>query len=152
MEKIILTNMCLIENKKTNEVLVIHRIKDWCGIAFPEGHIEEGEPIVPSVIREIKEETNLDIYNLEFCGIRDWYDPFAKERNIVFMFKTSSYKGELVETNVEGKLEWKRLDSIKKEEYASGLDQELGIFFEKDIHEYYSKYDENQKSWILEKY
>ena len=136
----------------SNEVLVIHRIKDWCGIAFPGGHIEEGEPIVPSVIREIKEETNLDIYNLEFCGIRDWYDPLAKERNIVFMFKTSSYKGELVETNVEGKLEWKRLDSIKKEEYASGLDQELGIFFEKDIHEYYSKYDENQKSWILEKY
>lgn len=42
MEKIILTNMCLIENKKTKEVLTINRVKDWCGVAFPGGHIEEG--------------------------------------------------------------------------------------------------------------
>ena len=152
MEKIILTNMCLIENKETNEVLVIHRIKNWCGIAFPGGHIEEGEPIVPSVIREIKEETNLDIFNLEFCGIRDWYDPTIKERNIVFMFKTFSFKGTLLENNIEGKLEWRQLNSIKKEEYASGLDLELGIFFEKDIHEYYSSYDMKEKIWVLNKY
>ena len=31
MEKIILTNMCLIENPKTNEVVVIHRVKNWKG-------------------------------------------------------------------------------------------------------------------------
>lgn len=37
MEKIILTNMCLIENPQTNEVVVIHRVKNWKGIAFPEG-------------------------------------------------------------------------------------------------------------------
>lgn len=152
MEKIILTNMCLIENKETNEVVIIHRIKDWCGIAFPGGHVEEGEPIVPSVIREIKEETNLDIYHLEFCGIRDWYDPILKERNIVFMFKTSDYEGTLLEQNIEGKLEWRRLEDIKKEEYASGLDRELGIFFEKSICEYYSKYDEKEKCWVSNKY
>ena len=42
MEKIILTNMCLIENPQTNEVVVIHRVKNWKGIAFPGGHIEQG--------------------------------------------------------------------------------------------------------------
>lgn len=152
MEKIILTNMCLIENPVTKEVVVIHRIKDWCGIAFPGGHIEDGEPIVPSVIREVKEETNLDIFNLEFCGIRNWYDPTINERNIVFMFKTSSYKGILHENNVEGKLEWRHLDTIQKEEYASGLDEELGIFFEKEINEYYSSYDPKEDIWKVKKY
>ncbi len=152
MEKIILTNMCLIQNKDTKEVVVIHRIKDWTGIAFPGGHIEDGEPIVPSVIREIKEETNLDIYNLEFCGIRDWYDPDINERNIVFMFKTTSYKGTLKEDNIEGKLEWRTLESINIDEFATGLDKELKIFFEKDINEFYSLKEPNTNNWNLEKF
>lgn len=152
MEKIILTNMCLIENPFTKEVVVIHRIKNWCGIAFPGGHIEDGEPIVTSVIREVKEETNLDISSLEFCGIRDWYDSTINERNIVFMFKTSSYSGTLINDSSEGKVEWRRLDSIGNEEYASGLDKELGIFFEKNINEYFSIYDVNNKKWKSSKY
>lgn len=152
MEKIILTNMCLIENKQTDEVVVIHRIKDWTGIAFPGGHVENGEPIVPSVIREIKEETNLDIYNVELCGIRDWYDPDDNERNIVFMFKTSSFSGKLKEDNVEGKVEWRKLDSIKPEEYASGLDKEMSIFFDKDTNEYFSSKDIVSGQWDLKKF
>lgn len=152
MEKIILTNMCLIENKQTDEVVVIHRIKDWTGIAFPGGHVENGEPIVPSVIREIKEETNLDIYNVELCGIRDWYDPDDNERNIVFMFKTSSFSGKLKEDNVEGKVEWRKLDSIKPEEYASGLDKEMSIFFDKDTNEYFSLKDIVSGQWDLKKF
>lgn len=146
MEKIILTNMCLIENKKTKEVLTINRVKDWCGVALPGGHIEEGEPIVLSVIREIKEETNLDIDNLIFCGIRDWYDPIENERNIVFMFKTSTYSGNLIEDNVEGKLQWRKLDEIKEEEFSEGLYKEMGIFFD-NVNEYYSCYDVKTKTW-----
>ena len=146
MEKIILTNMCLIENKKTKEVLTINRVKDWCRVAFPGGHIEEGEPIVLSVIREIKEETNLDIDNLIFCGIRDWYDPIENERNIVFMFKTSTYSGNLIEDNVEGKLQWRKLDEIKEEEFSEGLYKEMGIFFD-NVNEYYSCYDVKTKTW-----
>ena len=152
MEKIILTNMCLIENKDTNEVVVIHRIKDWVGIAFPGGHIEDGEPIVPSVVREVKEETGLDVDNLIFCGIRDWYDPTINERNIVFMFKTNTFCGTLISDNIEGKVEWRKLDSIKEEEYASGLDKEMSIFFDKDTSEFFSTYNVDTKKWNLEKY
>lgn len=152
METIILTNMCLIENKKTNEVVVINRINSWPGIAFPGGHVETGEAIVPSIIREVKEETNLDISNLEFCGIRDWYEEEINTRNIVFMFKTSTYQGELIKNNIEGEVTWRKLSDIKKEEYASGLDQEIAIFFEKDINEFYSSYDKVKNEWTLLKY
>lgn len=152
MEKIILTNMCLIENKKTNEVVVINRINDWPGIAFPGGHVEDGEPIVVSVIREVKEETDLDISNLEFCGIRDWYEKDINTRNIVFMFKTSTFTGTLKTDNIEGEVSWRKLSDIKVEEYASGLDKEIGIFFDKNISEFFSDYDEEKKIWNLLKY
>ena len=46
--------------------------KDYKGIVFPGGHIENGEPIVDSIIREIYEETGLTVSNLELCGVKDW--------------------------------------------------------------------------------
>lgn len=152
MEKIELTNMCLIENKQTNEVVVINRINSWKGLAFPGGHVEEGESIVESVIREVKEETSLDVSNLIFCGVRDWYDSRTNERGLVFMFKTSSFSGTLKSDEKEGRVEWRTLDSIKKEEYAEGLYDELSIFFDDTINEFYSSYNQKTKSWILEKH
>ena len=61
-ENVILTNMCLIYDGEN--ILVQERTKKtWPGITFPGGHLEKDESIVESTIREIKEETNLDIKN-----------------------------------------------------------------------------------------
>lgn len=60
MERVILINMCMIENKITHQVLVQERIKSWKGITFPGGKLKLGEAIIPSTIREIKEETGFN--------------------------------------------------------------------------------------------
>lgn len=57
LERVELTNMCAIIDEKNKKVLVQERKKTWPGLAFPGGHVEKGEAIVPSTIREIKEET-----------------------------------------------------------------------------------------------
>lgn len=62
-EKTILTNMCMVYDDNGN-VLVQDRVDpNWPGITFPGGHVEHGESFVASVIREVKEETGLDITN-----------------------------------------------------------------------------------------
>ena len=43
--------MCMVQDG--TKILVQDRIKSWCGIAFPGGHIEEHESIVDSVIRNL---------------------------------------------------------------------------------------------------
>ena len=86
LEKVELTNMCMILNEITNKMLVQVRDKnDWDGISFPGGHIEKGESIIASVIREVKEETGLDIKNVIPCGFKDWYD-FEKEKGILYSY------------------------------------------------------------------
>ena len=51
-----LTVLCLLHDD--DRYLLQHRVKeDWKGYALPGGHIEAGESIVDSVVREIKEET-----------------------------------------------------------------------------------------------
>ena len=81
LENVEFTNMCMIIDEKTEKVLVQVRNKnDWDGISFPGGHIEKGEAIIPSVIREVKEETGLTISNVIPGGFKDWYDFEKDER------------------------------------------------------------------------
>ena len=55
----VLTNMCMVEDE-IGRVLVQQRVdKNWSGIAFTGGHVEPGESLTESVIREVKEETGL---------------------------------------------------------------------------------------------
>ena len=113
-ERIILTNMCMIIDEKEQKVVCINRLNGWKGIAFPGGHIEKGEPVVPSMIREVKEETDLDIYDLKLVGIRDWYEEEINTRNIVFIFRTTSFKGNLSQGTSEGEVFWLPIKDLKK--------------------------------------
>ncbi len=61
-----------------------HKWRDkW---VVPGGHIELGETIEESLIREVKEETNLDIYNIEFICFQEFIydDLFWKRRHYIF--------------------------------------------------------------------
>ena len=45
------------------KVLLVHQTNDvWC---FPKGHMEDGETEIETALREIKEETNLDVNILD---------------------------------------------------------------------------------------
>ena len=46
MSNVELTNMVMVQNPSNNEVLLQERIKYWCGVTFPGGHIENGESFV----------------------------------------------------------------------------------------------------------
>lgn len=149
MEKVKLTNMCMIVNENTNEVLVQDRIKSWSGITFPGGKLELGEAVVPSTIREVREETGLTISNLQFCGIKDWYDYKKEERYIVFLLKTSTYEGTLVDETPEGKVFWVDIDKIKDYKLSSDFEEMLAIFQGKSTEFFYEdlKLEDENKRW-----
>ena len=80
-EKVVLTNMCMVYDG--SKILVENRVKkDWPGVTFPGGHVEHGESIVDSTVREVKEETGLDIKDLKICGVKQFFDDDI--RTIVF--------------------------------------------------------------------
>ncbi len=153
MENIKLMNMCKIINKENSKILVQERIKDWQGIAFPGGKIELGESIIPSVKREIFEETGLILKAVEICGIKDWYDKTKNERHLIFLFIATDYEGELISKTDEGRVYWINENEIKKEKLADDFDKLLEIFNNKHLNELvYVENSKNNFEWELNIY
>lgn len=49
---------CIVINDKNEVLLIHHNAGHW---DFPKGHVEEGETEIETAIREVKEETNIDV-------------------------------------------------------------------------------------------
>ena len=103
-EKVILTNMCMIEDDKGNVVMQYRSPERyaWSGFAFPGGHIEKGESLHQAITREVYEETGLTISNPKLTGIYHWMT--GDVRNVGFLYKTDEYKGELISSGLYAKL------------------------------------------------
>lgn len=131
-EQVILTNMCMIRNG--SKVLVEDKRSIWAdGIIFPGGHVEEQEPIVDSVIREVREETGLTIENPKLCGIKEWINENGS-RYVVFLFTADRFSGELVSSS-EGQVFWMEKDEVLKSNWIWHLDDLMKIMAEGEFAE-----------------
>ncbi len=125
-----LCNMCMITDAE-GRVLVQHRVpkpsNPWSGYTFPGGHVEPGENVVESTIREVKEETGLTVSGLQNCGYIQWYNPEKQSQYFVFLFKTSAYSGELTDSR-EGKVTWMTLEEMLAGKLAPNMTKYLAVF------------------------
>lgn len=131
----ILANLCMLYDHDGNVLVENRRKADWSGIAFPGGHVEEGELCTDAAIREIYEETGLVAEKLELCGVKEWFLEDGT-RNIVFLYKTCHFSGTLIPSN-EGEVFWVKLSDLPKMNLAGGMLATLRVFFEKDLSEHY---------------
>lgn len=111
----ILATLCYV--KQDGKTLMVYRDKKpddihagkWNGLG---GKFEAGETPEECVRREVQEEAGLIIKNPRLNGLlmfpkfkgNDWY---------VFVFTATEFRGELIESSPEGRLEW-----IEDEEFA----------------------------------
>ena len=116
--------MVMVYNDK-NEILVQNRVKkDWPGINFPGGHVNFNESIEDSCIREIKEETGLDIKDLEFVSFFEWNIVDKETRHLAMLFKTSTFSGVL-KSSKEGEMMWIKISDVDKYKQAIDFDKVL---------------------------
>ena len=135
----ILTNLCLIEDCLTNKVVLQYRsperYKKWSGYAFPGGHIEEGESLVESVIREVYEETGLTIADPKLVAVKDWSLDDGG-RYIVFCYKATEFTGQL-RSSEEGEVSWVEKDQLDQLDLSYDMLPLLEVMEDPDLSEYY---------------
>jgi len=140
----ILCNM--IKINRGNDVLVLDKVKKygWEGLTFPGGHVEKIESITESVIREAKEETNLDIENIKYVGMISWYDIDNNDRIIGFLYETDDFSGELIKENVEGTLEFIDYEDLKNMDGHSDSMGEIFAIYDGKYSEIVLYYEDNK--------
>ena len=135
----ILTNLCMVEDLENGKVVLQYRsperYKKWSGYAFPGGHIEEGESLVESVIREVYEETGLTIADPKLVAVKDW-EPDDGTRYIVFCYKATEFTGQLRSTE-EGEVSWVDKDQLVNLDLAYDMLPLLEVMEDPTLSEYY---------------
>lgn len=135
----VLTNLCLVEDPTNGKVVLQYRsperYKKWSGYAFPGGHIEEGESLVESVIREVYEETGLTIADPKLVAVKDW-SLDEGGRYIVFCYKATRFSGQL-RSSEEGEVSWVEKDQLEKLDLSYDMLPLLEVMEDPDLSEYY---------------
>lgn len=136
-ENVELTVLCLITDG--DRVLLQNRIKeDWKGYALPGGHVEMGESFVDAVIREMKEETGLDIKNPKLAGIKQFPIQDGKYENgryIVLLFKACEFSGKVISSE-EGQMEWIDYDHLAEIEAVDDLEELIHVINNQNLTEF----------------
>lgn len=108
-----LTTLCYIE--RDDSYLMMHRVKKendinkdkWVGVG---GHFEESETPEECLLREVREETGLELISWKLRGIITFMtDVYQTE--YMFLYTADEYTGEMIECN-EGNLEWVKKSDV----------------------------------------
>ena len=94
-----------------NKVLMVKQRNGVVG--FPKGHMEKGETEVETALREIKEETNLDVKIDESKRFENSYIMDNGIKKEVVFFLASPINDELIKQDCEiEKLKWVDIDKV----------------------------------------
>lgn len=144
-EHIELAVLCLIY--KGDSFLLQDRIKqDWKGVTLPGGHIEKGESIIDAVIREMKEETGLTIYEPKLCGIKHF--PTESGRYIVFLFRTDQFRGEICSSE-EGEMQWVAKSELSEKNTVDDLEELIQVILDDSLTEFQYVISENKWNVVI---
>lgn len=132
IEQVCFMNMCMIQDKK-GLVLALDKVDDdYKGTTFPGGHVEKGESFYDAMVREVWEETGLEIKNPVLAGVYHWIE--EEIHNVIFLYKADDFSGELKSSH-EGRVYWTTLEEFEKKDLAVGMERVLKIMASSSLSE-----------------
>ena len=139
-----LTNMCML-TREDGKVLVQNRVDpNWGGLTFPGGHVEPGESLVDSIVREMQEETGLTIRNPKLIGSKSWMQKDGS-RYLVLLYIATEYEGEL-RSSEEGDISWMTIEEMRAGKMVEGMELYFRVYLDRDVSEIW--YVPDGENWI----
>ena len=111
---------------------------------FPGGKMEPGEMPGECIVREMKEETGLEILNPRIVGIKQF--PITDGRYIVLLFKTTEFIGTVVSSD-EGEMEWVDINNLSEVNVVEDFHDLMKVIDDPDLNEF--QYTIEDGEWIV---
>ena len=89
------------------------------------------------MIREIKEETGLDIQQIVLCGVKDYVD-YEGNLQVVLCYRTQTFRGELIQSENEDDVSWIELSALNDHNTPSDFLDMLPLFLSDRTECYYT--------------
>jgi 8-oxo-dGTP diphosphatase len=132
--------VCLVQNG--DYLLLLNRQHDhFKGFIPPGGKVEFPESYTESAIREVKEETGLDVSNLIYKGLYEYVNPAKNDRYIIFNYITRTFSGTLLEHSPEGKPVWVHINEVPSLPMQRSIRRRFPFFFEEGTFEIQVEWD-----------
>ncbi|NLE07507.1 MAG: NUDIX domain-containing protein [Parcubacteria group bacterium] len=103
----------IFSNIDKNNIALLYRGKqqDW---SFPKGHAEEGEESVQTMIREIKEETGLDVKILQSLPSLDYTHPNGNTISTKMFLVQSEDDSKVKLENPDDDIKWIAINEVSQ--------------------------------------
>lgn len=129
--------------QKEDEVLLLNRQHDdFKGYIPPGGKVDFPEGFAEGAIREVKEETGLDVHTLLFKGISHWTNEQAQKQYIIYNYWTDDFSGQLLEKSNEGELHWVKISEAKNYPMQEDIKTRFDYFFQPGTFEIHMSWNE----------
>lgn len=140
-----LTNMCMLRRADGRVLVQNRRDPNWGGLTFPGGHVEPGESLVDSVVREMQEETGLTVHNPRLVGTKSWMQKDGSGRYLVLLYTATEYEGEL-HSSEEGDVRWMTIDEMRAGQMVDGMELYFRVYLDGDVNEIW--YELEGDGWV----
>lgn len=140
--------LCMVQDG--DRVLMLNRNHDhFNGYIPPGGKLEFPESPIEGAIREVKEETGLDIKNLKFKGIYEYVNEKARDRYIIYNYITQDYSGDLLLHTAEGQPEWIHINELHSIPMQQSIRRRIPYFFKEGTFEIHVVWDEGEQEVLI---
>ena len=123
---------CIVINNNSEVLLIHHNAGHW---DFPKGHVEDGETEVQTAIREVKEETNIDVEVNEKYRYSTQYSPKENViKEVIYFLAKNISDTKQAQIEEVSEVKWFNMkDAIEKITFDNS--REILIQLTKDLEE-----------------